>query len=184
MIRREGNQWRCDLNDEARTVVFADAFEKLIDFIKMIRSGTMLVLSRKKGERIVFHTVGITIHVVEVRGSKVRIGVEAPAEMPVYRSEVWDAIQRNERQAIREEREVASVEDLGCVACEGDRVCPAADVDHTKYKGKICPCCANPINEGVVKRLIEGKLRHGTCPNCLELFRTRRAGSEWELYRL
>ena len=47
----------------------------------------MLVLSRKIGERIIIGD-GIEISVVEVRGGKVRIGVEAPATVRIHRSEV------------------------------------------------------------------------------------------------
>jgi carbon storage regulator len=54
-----------------------------------------LVLSRKKNESIVIDD-DITIVVVEIRGDKVRLGVEAPKEVPVHRREVFDAIRRNE----------------------------------------------------------------------------------------
>lgn len=47
----------------------------------------MLVLSRKKNESIVIDG-GITITVVEVRGDKVRLGIEAPREIPVMRAEL------------------------------------------------------------------------------------------------
>jgi len=53
----------------------------------------MLVLSRKKNESIVINN-DITIVVVEIRGDKVRLGVEAPKEVPVHRQEVYDAIRR------------------------------------------------------------------------------------------
>ncbi len=55
----------------------------------------MLVLSRKKNESIVINN-DITIVVVEIRGDKVRLGVEAPREVPVHRREVYDAIQRSQ----------------------------------------------------------------------------------------
>ena len=54
----------------------------------------MLVLSRKKNESIVIND-DITIVVVEIRGDKVRLGVEAPREVPVHRREVYDAIKRS-----------------------------------------------------------------------------------------
>ncbi len=54
----------------------------------------MLVLSRKKNESIVIND-DITVVVVEIRGDKVRLGVEAPKEVPVHRREVFDAIRRN-----------------------------------------------------------------------------------------
>ena len=55
----------------------------------------MLVLSRKKNESIVINN-DITIVVVEIRGDKVRLGVEAPKEVPVHRREVYDSIRRSE----------------------------------------------------------------------------------------
>ena len=58
----------------------------------------MLVLSRKKNESIVIAD-DITIVVVEIRGDKVRLGVEARKEVPVHRREVFDAIRRNEAAA-------------------------------------------------------------------------------------
>lgn len=57
----------------------------------------MLVLSRKKNESIVIND-DITIVVVEIRGDKVRLGVEAPKEVPVHRREVYDAIKRSEQE--------------------------------------------------------------------------------------
>jgi carbon storage regulator len=62
----------------------------------------MLVLSRKKNESIVINN-DITIVVVEIRGDKVRLGVEAPKEVPVHRREVYEAIQRHE--AVGEKRD-------------------------------------------------------------------------------
>ena len=58
----------------------------------------MLVLSRKKNESIIIND-DITIVVVEIRGDKVRLGVEAPKEIPVHRNEVYEAIRRNQGQA-------------------------------------------------------------------------------------
>jgi carbon storage regulator len=58
----------------------------------------MLVLSRKKDESIVINN-DITIVVVEIRGDKVRLGVEAPKEVPVHRREVFEAIARGEHSS-------------------------------------------------------------------------------------
>lgn len=52
----------------------------------------MLVLSRKTDESIIIND-HIRITVVEVRGDKVRIGIEAPKDVTVHRQEVYDAIQ-------------------------------------------------------------------------------------------
>ena len=57
----------------------------------------MLVLSRKRNESIVINN-DITIVVVEIRGDKVRLGIEAPKEVPVHRQEVYDAIKRSEHK--------------------------------------------------------------------------------------
>jgi carbon storage regulator len=53
----------------------------------------MLVLSRKRDEKIVIGD-NIVITVVDVRGDKVRLGIEAPTEVPVHRQEVLDAVKR------------------------------------------------------------------------------------------
>lgn len=53
----------------------------------------MLVLSRKKNEAIIIGD-DITIVVVEIRGGKVRLGIEAPQQVSVHRVEIYAAIQR------------------------------------------------------------------------------------------
>jgi carbon storage regulator len=55
----------------------------------------MLVLSRKEGERIMISS-DIVITVMKVSGGKVRIGVEAPGDVPVHREEIYQAIQRGD----------------------------------------------------------------------------------------
>ena len=61
----------------------------------------MLVLSRRVNESIVIND-DITVTVIEIRGDKVRLGVEAPAEVPVHRREVLDAIRRSEAPSCAE----------------------------------------------------------------------------------
>lgn len=61
----------------------------------------MLVLSRKKDEKIVIGD-NISIMVVEIRGDKVRLGIEAPREISVHRREVYEAIKRKESEATGE----------------------------------------------------------------------------------
>ena len=63
----------------------------------------MLVLTRKRNESIVINN-DIKIVVVEIRGDKVRLGIEAPKEVPVHRHEVHEAIQQ---QALEKEGEDA-----------------------------------------------------------------------------
>jgi carbon storage regulator len=72
----------------------------------------MLVLSRKKNESIVIND-DITIVVVEIRGDKVRLGVEAPKEVPVHRREVFDAIRRNEAASGKESEKIDEAKTQG-----------------------------------------------------------------------
>lgn len=65
----------------------------------------MLVLSRKVGERILIGD-NIAITVVRVAGGGVRLGIEAPADLPVVREELAEAM----RKAIREEEKQKSEE--------------------------------------------------------------------------
>jgi carbon storage regulator len=57
----------------------------------------MLVLSRQRDESIVIGD-NIVITIVDIRGDKVRLGIEAPGEVPVHRQEVFEAIQRENRK--------------------------------------------------------------------------------------
>ena len=57
----------------------------------------MLVLSRQRDESIIIAD-NIKITIVDIRGDKVRLGIDAPKESPVHRQEVFDAIQRENDQ--------------------------------------------------------------------------------------
>ncbi len=58
----------------------------------------MLVLSRQRDESIIIGD-NIVITVVDVRGDKVRLGIDAPREVSVHRREIYEAIQRENKQA-------------------------------------------------------------------------------------
>lgn len=60
------------------------------------RETPMLVLSRKKNESIIIND-HITVTVVEIRGDKVRLGIDAPKDVSVHRREVYDAIQNQSK---------------------------------------------------------------------------------------
>lgn len=64
----------------------------------------MLVLSRQRDEEIVIEVppsstpTTVRVTVVDVKGEKVRLGIDAPKEVPVHRKEVYNAIQREREQ--------------------------------------------------------------------------------------
>ncbi|MBO7375353.1 MAG: carbon storage regulator CsrA [Lachnospiraceae bacterium] len=67
----------------------------------------MLALSRKKNEAIIINN-NIEITVLEIKGEQVKIGINAPKEVPVYRKEVYIQIQESNQEATN----VAGVESL------------------------------------------------------------------------
>ena len=58
----------------------------------------MLMITRKPGEKIV---VGddIVVHVMEIVGNSVRVGIHAPRAVPIYREEIWKAVREENRAA-------------------------------------------------------------------------------------
>jgi carbon storage regulator len=74
----------------------------------------MLVLSRQRDESIVIGD-NVVVTIVDIRGDKVRLGIQAPGEVPVHRQEVFEAIQRENRktgqlQPVRSLSKAATVE--------------------------------------------------------------------------
>ena len=57
----------------------------------------MLIITRKPGEKIMLGD-DVVVHVMEIVGNSVRIGIQAPRSLPVYREEIWNAV-REENQA-------------------------------------------------------------------------------------
>lgn len=58
----------------------------------------MLVLSRQRDESVIIGD-DVVITIVDVRGDKVRLGIDAPTEIPVHRREVYEAIQRENQRS-------------------------------------------------------------------------------------
>ena len=59
----------------------------------------MLILSRKTNEKIMIGE-DISISIIEIRGDQVRIGVDAPKSIKVFRQEVFDAIRAENKAAV------------------------------------------------------------------------------------
>lgn len=58
----------------------------------------MLIITRRPGEKIMLGD-DVTIEVMEVSGSSVRIGIAAPRSVPVYREEIWTAVKEENAAA-------------------------------------------------------------------------------------
>jgi carbon storage regulator len=67
----------------------------------------MLVLSRQRDESIIIGD-NIVITIVDIRGDKVRLGIEAPTEISVHRQEVYELIQRENAQGRQSEQQNSS----------------------------------------------------------------------------
>jgi carbon storage regulator len=63
----------------------------------------MLVLSRKPGESVVIDG-RIKVKIVRLDGDVVKLGIEAPADIPIHRQEVYDEIQQSNQQALQSGR--------------------------------------------------------------------------------
>jgi len=90
----------------------------------------MLVLSRQRDETIMIGD-DIEVTVVDIRGDKVRLGINAPREISVHRKEVYDAIRRENRAAAQVKPEdVSGVAGKSPAPKAGDA--PAASKDEPK----------------------------------------------------
>lgn len=78
----------------------------------------MLVLSRQRDESIIIGD-NIVVTIVDIRGDKVRLGIQAPTEVPVHRREVYEAIQRENLRA--SQLEPKDTQGLGGAAPPGPR---------------------------------------------------------------
>lgn len=63
----------------------------------------MLILSRKVGESIVIDG-RIIVKIVRLEGDMIKLGIDAPADVPVHRQEVYEEIQKNNREALNQSR--------------------------------------------------------------------------------
>lgn len=94
----------------------------------------MLVLSRKQNQSIIIDG-GIRVTIVGIRGNQVRLGIEAPDAVAIFREELWEAVESNS-----EDREVAAT---GAIA--------ARDADHSPATPETCSAIAR--HDRVSRRL-------------------------------
>jgi carbon storage regulator len=62
----------------------------------------VLIITRRPGERIMLGD-DTTIHIMEIVGNSVRVGVQAPKSVPVYREEIWAAVKEENKAAVAAE---------------------------------------------------------------------------------
>ena len=75
----------------------------------------MLILSRKIDEKIKIGT-DITITLIDVHGDQVKIGVEAPKDVKVFRQEVFDAIQKENKAAVVQDQDSGNEKAISAVS--------------------------------------------------------------------
>ena len=71
----------------------------------------MLISTRKTNEKIKIGNE-ITLSIIEIKGEQVKIGVEAPKEVKVFRQEVFNAIQNENRAAATSQESISALSDL------------------------------------------------------------------------
>ena len=59
----------------------------------------MLIVTRRSGEKIMLGD-DIVVHIMEIVGNSVRVGIQAPRSVPVYREEIWNAVREENRAAV------------------------------------------------------------------------------------
>lgn len=69
----------------------------------------MLILTRNIGKSIIIADT-VKIVIVSVNGCQVKLGIEAPREIPVHREEIWERIQEEKRQAALQQTEIPQAE--------------------------------------------------------------------------
>jgi len=71
----------------------------------------MLILSRKQNESIVIGD-SIVLSVVDIKGDQVKLGIQAPRDVKVYRQEVYQAIQEENKAALKAKKDLPQLPDL------------------------------------------------------------------------
>jgi carbon storage regulator len=140
-------------------------------------------MSRRENESIVIND-DITIVVVEIRGDKVRLGIEAPKEVPVHRNEVYEAIRRNwdrgsSMPVADHDLEPMAREEPRAVVASPLSLSPAALMEEVlrepERDGLCCPQCQSPdVRIDRIKVAYKGAelVRWRECEACGNKFQT------------
>jgi carbon storage regulator len=104
----------------------------------------MLVLSRQRDETIMIGD-DIEVTVVDIRGDKVRLGINAPKEISVHRKEVYDAIRRENRAAAQVKPEDLS--GLGKIGSRGPQQAQSSQQAHSSQDAPAQPPQSGPARE-------------------------------------
>ena len=67
----------------------------------------MLIITRRPGEKVMLGD-DVVIEVIEVSGASVRIGIDAPKSVPVYREELWKAVKAENEAAAKADAKLPS----------------------------------------------------------------------------
>ncbi|WP_108669003.1 carbon storage regulator CsrA [Peribacillus acanthi] len=68
----------------------------------------MLVLTRKKGESIQIGE-GVEVKIVSIQGEQVKIGIEAPDHLEIYRKEIWEKILQENQEALGKKQDLVDL---------------------------------------------------------------------------
>lgn len=71
----------------------------------------MLALARKVNQSIVIDN-NIEVTLLEIKGDQVKIGINAPKSIPIYRKEIYEQIQEENKQAAKADVDVAALKNL------------------------------------------------------------------------
>jgi carbon storage regulator len=71
----------------------------------------MLVLTRAVGERLIIGNGEVRLHVLEVRGNQVRLGIDAPRHIPVHREEIFQRISNKNNQEVLSDQPTEKIEE-------------------------------------------------------------------------
>lgn len=68
----------------------------------------MLILSRNKGQKIMLND-NIVVSVIDINGDQVRIGIEAPPNVTIYREEIYEAIKQQNQHAVEFKDDIQNI---------------------------------------------------------------------------